>query len=316
MTGPVIHVVAGVLVDAHGRVLVAQRGTGKHLAGLWEFPGGKVDPGEDPRSALRRELHEELGIECGAVERLIGIPWHYPDKTIFLDAYRVLDHAGVPHGREEQALSWHRVETLATLAMPPPDRPIVNALRLPTHYVITPEPGGDDDEFVQRCERAFVDGARLLQLRAKQSDAAHLRRLAGALRGIAHTHGAQLILNGSGEQAADLALDGVHLSSAELLRAPCRPLAADKWVAASCHDENEIRRANELGVDFGVLGPVAATDSHPSTAPLGWTRFAELCGLAAFPIFALGGLTAEDVDRARAAGAQGIAGISAFFRSR
>ncbi len=321
MTRPGIHVVAGVLVDTQGRVLVAQRGSGKHLAGTWEFPGGKVDPGEDPRTALRRELGEELGIETGAVEPLIGVPWCYPDKTIFLDAYRVLDYAGVPQGREDQSLAWHRVGALATLEMPPPDRPIVNALRLPTRYAITPEPDVDDAEFVQRAERVIVDGARLLQLRAKHIDAARLRELAHALRKITQMHGAQLILNGSAvngssELASECAVDGVHLSSSDLLRAASRPLGPGQWVAASCHDEREIHKANALGIDFGVLGPVAATDSHPGVPPLGWTRFAELCALAAFPVFALGGLRPDDIGRARASGAQGIAGISAFFGQR
>ncbi len=316
MTRPGIHVVAGVLVDTQGRVLVAQRGAGKHLAGTWEFPGGKVDPGEDPRTALRRELREELGIETGAVEPLIGVPWCYPDKTIFLDAYRVLAYAGVPGGREDQAISWHRAEALTTLDMPPPDRPIVNALRLPACYAITPDPGVDDAEFVQRAERAIVDGARLLQLRAKHVGAARLRGLAHALRKITQAHGAQLILDGSSELASECAADGVHLSSSDLLRAARRPLGPGKWVAASCHDEREIRKANALGIDFGVLGPVAMTDSHPGVPPLGWARFAELCALAAFPVFALGGLRPDDVGRARAAGAQGIAGISAFFGQR
>ncbi len=121
MTDAVIHVVAGVLGDREGRVLVAQRGVGKHLAGSWEFPGGKIDPGEDAQAALRRELREELGIEIGAIDSIIGVPWRYPDKTILLDAYRVLDYTGIPRGREGQALAWRRIDELAALSMPPPD---------------------------------------------------------------------------------------------------------------------------------------------------------------------------------------------------
>ncbi|MEO8959795.1 MAG: NUDIX domain-containing protein, partial [Rudaea sp.] len=74
-TNQQIHVVAGVLRDAHGNVLLAQRPQGKHLAGLWEFPGGKCEPGESPEAALRRELHEEIGIHAGALQRLIAVPW-------------------------------------------------------------------------------------------------------------------------------------------------------------------------------------------------------------------------------------------------
>src|SRR5215468_605564 len=101
-----IHVVAGILRDEHGRVLLAQRPQGKHLAGLWEFPGGKCEPDEAPAAALRRELHEELGVEIGATEKLIAVPWRYAEKAVRLDVYLVHDFAGTPHGREGQSLRW------------------------------------------------------------------------------------------------------------------------------------------------------------------------------------------------------------------
>src|SRR3982751_518661 len=97
-----IHVVAGVIRDATGRVLVAQRPEGKHLAGFWEFPGGKSDPGESPLDALRRELFEELGICAETAETLISVPWAYPGKTIVLDAWIVNAYAGEVHAREHE----------------------------------------------------------------------------------------------------------------------------------------------------------------------------------------------------------------------
>src|SRR5512147_43422 len=137
--GETIHVVAGILCD-EGRVLLAQRRAGTHLAGMWEFPGGKIDPGEEGETALRRELHEELGIEVGSVEPLISVPWRYPEKSIVLHAFRVLDFHGDPHAREHTALRWLAPGATLEVEMPPPDRPIVNALRLPHLYAITPEP--------------------------------------------------------------------------------------------------------------------------------------------------------------------------------
>jgi 8-oxo-dGTP diphosphatase len=259
-------------------------------------------------------LREELGIEIGAIDSIISVPWRYPDTTILLDAYRVLDYTGIPRGREGQALAWRRVDELAALPMPPPDQPIVNALRLPDHYAITPEPGRDDAAFLADVERVLSNGARLLQLRAKQIERSRLRELAVAARSLARARGALILINGDVDLALACGMDGMHMTSAELMSTTQRPLERDAWLATSCHTLAEIRKANELGVDFAVLGPVANTMSHDGEAPLGWDAFAELCSLAAFPVFALGGLRGDDLVRARAAGAQGIAGISAFFK--
>jgi len=315
MPDAVTHVVAGVLSDARGRVLVAQRGAGKHLAGTWEFPGGKLDPGERAHAGLRRELREELGIEIGPIEPLIGVPWRYAEKTILLDAWRVLDYSGAPVGHEGQATAWHDVDELAALDMPPPDRPIVNALRLPDRYAITAEPDADPGEFLRRVERVLGGGLRLLQLRAKTLPLDRLRTLARATRDLARRHCAQVMLNGDPQAAYDWGFDGVHLSAHRLMRTVQRPFDRGRWLAASCHDEAQIDRANEIGVDFAVVGPVLPTASHAGAPPLGWARFAELATRAAFPVYALGGLRAEDMSTARMNGAQGIAGISAFFAS-
>ncbi|HEY8009998.1 MAG TPA: Nudix family hydrolase [Rudaea sp.] len=308
-----IHVVAGILIDPQGRVLVTQRPHGKHLAGAWEFPGGKIEPGETAPAALRRELREELGVEIGAIEPLIGVPWQYPQKSIFLDAYQVLDYSGTPQGREGQALDWRSADDLRGLNMPPPDRPIVSALRLPPFYAITPEPGDDDAAFLERIDQTLASGASLLQLRAKHLSRDRLRALARETQARAGASGARVLLNGNLDIALELGLDGVHLPAAELLQLKERPIGRERWLAGSCHDAHELAHAAAIGVDFVVLGAVRATQSHPESAPLGWTSFAELCAAAPLPVYALGGLAREDLDAARAAGAQGIAGISGFL---
>ena len=309
-----IHVVAGVLSDAEGRVLLAQRPSGKHSAGLWEFPGGKLEPGETAHAALSRELHEEIGAEIGAIEPLIAVPWDFGEKSILLDVYRVLDFAGELHGREGQALAWRHLDELNDLPMPPPDRPVVTALRLPAHYAITPEPGGDDDAaFLARVDKAFAAGVRLLQLRAKTVPMSRLRALAHAVRQRARDVGASVLINSQVDIAQELDLDGVHLPAAELMQLSDRPRVRG-WVAASCHDSRELAHAAVIGVDFAVVGSVLPTRSHPDVEPLGWPRFAELCAGTPLPVFALGGLQAADLPTARAHGAQGIAGISAFFQ--
>jgi len=309
--GP-IHVVAGILRDAQARVLLAQRPAGKHLAGLWEFPGGKCEPGEPPEHALRRELHEEIGVEIGAVERLISVPWQYPEKSIVLDVYNVPTHVGSVHGREGQELRWAAIDELREITMPPADRPIVAALRLPRHYAISSEPGDDAAEFLRALKRVLGSGEKCLQLRSKQLAPARLRALAQAALELTKPVGADLLINGHADLARDLGI-GVHLPAAELMRLRERPLDTQSWVAASCHDERELAHAAMIGVDFTVLGPVRCTASHPNVEPLGWTRFADLCAKAPFPVYALGGLSKGDVATARAAGGQGVAGISGFW---
>ena len=311
--GTAIHVVAGILSDAQGRVLLAQRAQGSHLAGLWEFPGGKIEPGESAEDALRRELHEELAIEIGGVEPLISIPWHYPEKSIVLHALRVREFRGVPHGQQQQQLRWELPGDTPGIPMPPPDRPIVNALRLPSHYAITPEPGSSDVEFLERLQQVIAHGARLIQLRAKTIPATRLRALAQQVRDEARKAGATLLLNGNLELVREHDLDGVHLPATELLSLDSRSLSPDRWVAVSCHDERELAHAAKIGVDFAVLGPVLPTASHAFPAPIGWKRFADLCALAPFPVYALGGMAKRHINDAKDAGAQGIAGISAFW---
>ncbi len=126
-----MHVVAGVIRDSCGRVLVAQRPAGKHLAGGWEFPGGKLDGAETPFAALRRELDEELGIAVGAAHPLIRIRHDYPDRRVLLDVWKVTEYRGTPLGRDGQKLRWCEVEALAAAQLLPADRPVITALRLP-----------------------------------------------------------------------------------------------------------------------------------------------------------------------------------------
>ena len=310
-----IHVVAGILRDERGRILLAQRPQGKHLAGLWEFPGGKCETGEAPEHALLRELHEELGIDVGALEKLIAVPWRYPQKTILLDVYAVQSYTGATHGREGQALHWATLGEMQTIPMPAADRPIVAALRLPSYYVITPEPGDNDAEFLGVLKRLLDAGERCIQLRSKHLSSARVRTLAQAADELTKSMGADLLINGDVELARELCL-GVHLPAADLMQMHKRPLGQGFWVAASCHDERELAHAAAMGVDFAVLGPVHHTTSHSNVEPLGWTRFSELCAQVPFPVYALGGLGRSDFAVARAAGAQGVAGISGFWPSR
>lgn len=124
----VIHVVAGFLADAHGRVLLAQRPEGKHLAGLWEFPGGKRERGESSQAALVRELHEELGIEAEAGDTLLAMPWDYGIKSLVLEVMQVPRWRGDPRSCEGQALRWILPAQVDRHELAPADRAVMRAL--------------------------------------------------------------------------------------------------------------------------------------------------------------------------------------------
>lgn len=306
-----VHVVAAVLRDARGRILLARRTAGRDLAGAWEFPGGKVEPGETAVQALDRELHEELGIRVLAAEPLIAVPQAYPAKRIVLDVYTVTAFEGTPRGRERQALAWSPVEKLASYPMPPADRPVVAALTAPGRYLISPD-APERAPFLARLDRALASGVRRVQLRARglAPDALALLARDAGLR--CRVQGAELLVNGEPGLAADLGL-GLHLRSSQLMALSQRPLPAGQTVAASCHNAEELAQAERLGLDFVVLGPVRATESHPEAVPMGWERFSALREGVSLPIYALGGMKPGDLGTARRHGAQGIAGIRGLW---
>jgi 8-oxo-dGTP diphosphatase len=127
MSAPV-RVVAGVLRDANGLVLIAQRPPGKHMAGYWEFPGGKIAAGESGEQALARELTEELGVSLKRCHPLLQLRHDYADRVIELDVFVVDEYRGVPTGREAQALKWVAACELAAQSLLPADGPIVDAI--------------------------------------------------------------------------------------------------------------------------------------------------------------------------------------------
>ncbi len=125
----VIHVMAGALFDASGRVLIAQRPPGKHLAGGWEVPGGKLEPQETPFDGLRRELQEELGVQVEQAQPLITLEHHYDDRSVLLDLWHVTVFSGEPQGLDGQALRWVAVDDLEAAGLLPADLPMIPALR-------------------------------------------------------------------------------------------------------------------------------------------------------------------------------------------
>ncbi|MHB8476285.1 MAG: (deoxy)nucleoside triphosphate pyrophosphohydrolase [Steroidobacteraceae bacterium] len=163
---PVVHVVAAAVMDASERVLIAQRPAGTHLAGGWEFPGGKLEPGEERSAGLARELREELGITLATPRPLIRVRHAYPSREIFLDVWIVRRYRGEPRGLDGQALRWCTREELAKVELLPADGPIVRALWLP-------------ERLTQVCSAYYRVGASSSIAHASVRHAANDTRLRG-----------------------------------------------------------------------------------------------------------------------------------------
>ena len=308
-----IEVVAGVITDARGRILLARRTEGRDLAGLWEFPGGKREPGESAEAALIRELHEELGIDVELGAPLIAVPQQYPHKRLRLDVRMIARWRGTAKGHEGQALAWVPPHKLPQYPMPPADRPVVAALLQPDRYLVTPLPDEDDAAWIASLQATLEAGVRRVQLRAAPDvDAQRWSRLVRAAVDACHASGVEVLVNGDIALARALGI-GVHLRATQLRAAEARPLPTGSLVGASCHDLDELRHAERIGCDFAVLGPVAATATHPDATPLGWSGFAALREATSLPLYAIGGMTTGDITEARAHGAQGIAAIRALW---
>lgn len=306
-----VDVAAAVIERPDGAFLLAQRPAGKVYSGWWEFPGGKVEPGESLADALARELQEELGVEVQQAYPWIIRRHQYEHGNVRLHFFRVVRWRGEPFRHEHAALAWQRLPALDVSPMLPANAAVLKALALPLVMGVTGAASRGVGRFLDTLERSLGAGLRLVHVREPALDAAALEDFAGAVVARARPHGAIVVINGPASMAERVGAHGVHLSAAALARADCRPDL--EWVGASCHAESELERAERLGLDYAVLGPVLLTPTHPGQPGLGWERFAELIRDCSIPVYAIGGMTPADLDRARRAGAHGIAAIRAAW---
>jgi 8-oxo-dGTP diphosphatase len=300
----IVEVAAAVLQKPDGTFLLAQRPPDKIWSGYWEFPGGKIEPGETPYDALVRELREELGVTVTTAYPWLTRVYAYPHATVRLNFFRVTAWSGELHPHEGQQFSWQRVPDVGVAPVLPANAPILRALSLPTLYAISNAAELGEAEFIRRLEAALHNGLRLVQLREKDCSRAALRELALRMLPLIRQHGARLIINADIGLAKEVGANGVQLTGAQLAELHERPDV--DWCGASCHSAEELRRAEQLGCDFILLSPVLATLSHPGAAHLGWEKFAAIAAGSAIPVYALGGLTHEDMQAAWQHGAHGI----------
>ena len=305
----VTEVAVGVLLRPDDAVLLADRPSGKPYAGYWEFPGGKIEPGETVEHALARELHEELGIDIGPADPWVTFEFDYPHAFVRLHFCRVRRWHGTPHGREGQRLRFFGPREEHPAPLLPAAVPALRWLALPELAAETRLDALPAPALLAAADAAFAQGVRLLLLRAPMDGPAgmttSLPALAAAFGARAQAHAARLIVDDTLAAAGFDRADGVHLSVAAMGATSARPHSG--WLGADIEARHALEQAARTGVDYGVSAAVLPDAAQPSDGPfLGWHGFAALARHAPLPVYARGGLARDDIERAQRAGAHGV----------
>jgi len=309
----VLQVAVGVIKNQQGEVLISKRADDVHQGGLWEFPGGKLEQGENSKQALARELREELGITVLTATRLIQVKHRYRELSVCLNVYIVPSFKGDVQAMEGQPTKWVAISDLKNDTFPAANLAIIEALTIPPYYPIIDASIGDQQAMLAHLNSLIACGYTLFQLRAKSFSKAEYKSLADKAIKTCREKGVRLFVNASINDALDMGAEAVHLSAAEMMAAKEKPSLPNSLVlAASCHNQKDLQTASELGVLFAVLSPVCKTKTHINAEPLGWEQFERLADQAWLPVFALGGLGPKDINQAKLKGACGVAGIRAF----
>ncbi len=306
------HVAVGVIRHSNGQFLISKRLKHLHQGDLWEFPGGKVEKNETVYDALCRELHEELGIEVLHAKPLIKISHAYPDKHVLLDVWLVDNFNGLAVSQQQQPLQWVSASDLSDYSFPVANRAILTCLSLPSFYAITGRYESNED-YLKRLNRCLKSGIKLIQLRAKDASEQELIELLDITKPVCKKYGAKLLVNTYADFTKKHDIDGVHLSTEQLLSYRSRPISSKKLLAASVHNKNDLQHAISINVDFVVVSPVLETLSHPGAIILDWSGLEEILRESSIPIFALGGMKRSLLNKAKKTGAIGIAAISEFW---
>ena len=313
----IVHVAVAVIINDDDEICVSLRHQDSHQGGLWEFPGGKIEAGETVEQALAREIKEELDLDIETSRPLITVSHEYHDKKVCLHVNRILSYRGQAKGVEGQPVKWQPLNLLAENDFPAANTAIIKALQLPERYLVTGK-FSDEDEFLRKLTAALDAGIRLVQLRLKPGDisAEKAPALIQRVSDLCLSTGSTLLFNVPQDflepmDLSSLVFDGFHADSKTLNSLLQRPQG--RLFSASCHNEAELRKAIKLNADFAVLSPVQKTASHPDMDAMGWQRFSSLLEMCPMPVYALGGVSADDVPTAWLHGGQGVAAISAFW---
>lgn len=304
-----LSVVIGIIKDEEGRIFITRRHDTLHLGGLWEFPGGKVERGEMLNIALARELREEVGIEVVTSMPLISFKYAYAEREVHLHVFEITQYMGKARSQIGQGWIWVHHHDLKDYIFPAANRAILTAIYLPPFYAILND---DVEDLLAQLKLFLSQGIKLIQARLKNLPENKVREFFECAYALCKKNNALLLVNSGTIKAVEMPCDGIHLTSSDLLSWDSRPENLH-WLSASCHNQKELEHAQKIGVDFVLLSPVLKTQTHLDTESLGWGKFEKLVMLCDVPVYALGGMQKSDLQTAKFAGGQGIAGIRTFL---
>ena len=282
------------------KVLVGWRQANQHQGNKHEFPGGKIEEGEIPEQACRREVYEEVGIGLKEWHQFDVIRHEYDDIIVTLHLF----HTYVPDellSLIHQPWSWFSRDQLADLNFPKANSTIIERL-IWSHLIKISD---QVDELPKTNSQMY--------LRIESKD---IERLQQQLIKLSEQQLLKLIVNVDVWQQLNTVLQEkiktVHLKQSQLMQLKKGDLVVAKRYIAACHDAVSVQHAHQIGCDAIFLSPVNPTATHPNSKVLGWDGFAALAQNSDIPVFALGGVAPADLEQAQKHNAYGLAGIRQF----
>ena len=255
-----------------------------------------------------------MGIEVLKTVPLIQIPFKYTDLSVLLDVYIVEEYLGEVSANEYQELFWHPLKTLNDNDFPKANFGIIRALRFAKVFAVTPE-CTDERKFLRLFNNVVSrDDIQIIQLRSHALSDSKYIKLAKKCAYLCKKNNTSLILNREVNTIKTIELSGVHMTSNNLMQIRKRPFDSEFIVGASCHNIKEVKKANQLKLDYIFIGPVLEKEGFSKTKILDWHGFANLSRLSVVPAYAIGGMGLEMLDTCTSSGGQGIAAIRTFWK--
>ncbi|PPC02636.1 thiamine phosphate synthase [Acinetobacter pittii] len=298
MPKPIVDVAIAILIH-RGKILVGWREEQQHQGGKHEFPGGKVEQGETPEEACRREIYEEVGIGLKDWHQFDYIHHEYDDIIVNLHLF----HTYVPDellNLIHQPWAWYTRDQLLHLNFPKANKDIIKRLYWP-HLIK-----------ISNTLSTVESSDALLYWRIENESEQYIEQLTA----LDEEQRSNLIINVDIWQQLSPELQKqiktVHLKQSQLMNLHKGDLTVGIRYIAACHDAVSLKQAQQIGCDAVFISPVKSTTTHPEAVALGWERFSDLAQNSQIPVFALGGVHPDDLATAQQHGAYGLAGIRNF----